>query len=121
MRAEHIIKYVKGPCVLDVGCTGHIVEPDSPYWLHGQLRKHFPNVVGIDISADNVERLKKLGYENVYVASAEQFTLNQKFNTIVAGELIEHLSNPGLFLERAKEHLAPGGRIVITTCSVAKI
>ncbi|MEM3088919.1 MAG: class I SAM-dependent methyltransferase [Candidatus Bathyarchaeia archaeon] len=115
IRTEQIIKYVKGPCVLDVGCTGHIVEPNSPYWVHGQLCKYFPNVVGIDISADNIEHLKSWGYENVHVASAEKFTLNQKFDTIVAGELIEHLSNPGLFLERAREHLAPDGRIVITT------
>lgn len=115
IRSFKILQYIRGPSILDVGCTGHTLEPNSPYWLHGQLRKQFSDVTGIDINASNVERLRELGYENVYVASAEQFGFDRKFDTIVAGELIEHLSNPGLFLERCREHLAPGGRIVITT------
>nr|WP_290668786.1 class I SAM-dependent methyltransferase [Ardenticatena sp.] len=114
-RTEQIIKHVKGPNVLDIGCTGHIIEVNSPYWLHGQLRQKFSNVVGIDINASNVKRLKEIGYDNVYVASAESFELQQQFDTIVAGELIEHLSNPGLFLQQARKHLVPNGRIVITT------
>ena len=79
------------------------------------MRQRFKNVVGIDINTSNVERLKRLGYDNIYIASAETFELQQQFDTIIAGELIEHLANPGLFLQQARKHLAPNGRIVITT------
>jgi SAM-dependent methyltransferase len=49
------------------------------------------------------------------MADAESMRLNERFDLIVAGELIEHLSNPGLFLERAREHLKEGGRLILTT------
>ena len=114
-RAAQIVPYVKGPWVLDVGCVGHVPEPHSPSWLHGVLRNRFPHVVGIDIEETHVRKLQALGYQDIHLQSAENFSLPQKFNTIVAGELIEHLASPGLFLERVKAHLAPGGSAIITT------
>ena len=115
MRAEMIVRHVKGPDVLDVGCTGHVPDVQNPYWVHGHLRKAFPSVWGIDKEADNVRRLRALGYSNVRVADAQSFDLEKRFDTIVAGELIEHLENPGAFLVTASEHLKPDGRIVLTT------
>lgn len=114
-RTSELLKWVKGPKVLDVGCTSHTVEVSSPYWLHGQLRERFPDVVGIDISSENIEALRRVGFRNLYVQSAETFDLPEKFDTIVAGELIEHLANPGLFLDRARQHLNGHGRLVLTT------
>ncbi len=115
LRANEILKWVQGPDVLDVGCTGHKVEFESPYWIHAFLRDKFPGVYGIDISAENVKLLQEHGYDHVYVQSAESFDLPQTFDTIVAGELIEHLANPGEFLVRAKAHLKANGRVVLTT------
>jgi len=114
-RVDSTIKWIQGPSVLDIGCTGHVLDTSSPHWLHGRLRKEFPLVIGIDTSAENVALLRKDGYEHVFLQSAESFQLDQQFDTIVAGELIEHLSNPGLFLTRSRDHLKPGGRIVLTT------
>jgi hypothetical protein len=34
---------------------------------------------------------------------------------IVASEIIEHLINPGGFFRSLRKHLAPGGRIIVTT------
>jgi cyclopropane fatty-acyl-phospholipid synthase-like methyltransferase len=114
-RVDKTLSWVTGPMVLDVGCTSHEIELNSEYWLHGRLRKKFPGVVGIDVSRDNVQKLQALGYNNLHIQSAEDFELNSRFDSIVAGELIEHLSCPGDFLIRAKQHLAPGGRIILTT------
>jgi 2-polyprenyl-3-methyl-5-hydroxy-6-metoxy-1,4-benzoquinol methylase len=114
-RIDEIMNWVKGPKVLDVGCTGHNLEIDSPFWLHGRLRQQFPRVIGIDISSQNINILRENGFDDVYVQSAEDFDVPEKFDTIVTGELIEHLANPGLFLQRAKAHLAEKGRIVLTT------
>jgi SAM-dependent methyltransferase len=115
VRTDATLRWVKGPKVLDVGCTGHMVEIGSPHWLHGRLRENFPSVTGVDISAENVDTLKRHGFGNVHVESAETFELPDKFDTIVAGELIEHLSNPGLFLQQARRHLGDHGRLVLTT------
>ncbi len=52
---------------------------------------------------------------NIVTADAEFMKLNEKFDLIIAGELIEHLSNPGLFLDRAREYLKEGGRLILTT------
>ncbi len=115
MRTDNILKYIQGPKVLDIGCTGHVVKFGSPDWLHGRLREQFEDVSGVDISESNLQLLKDHGYTNLHLASAEDFDLPDRYNTIVAGELIEHLANPGLFLQTAKRHLAPGGKIIIST------
>jgi 2-polyprenyl-3-methyl-5-hydroxy-6-metoxy-1,4-benzoquinol methylase len=120
-REEMILEWVNGPSILDVGCTDHIVSYESPYWLHQYLSKKFPRVVGIDISEENLKIMRSLGYQDLYQMDAETFSIPETFDTIVAGELIEHLSNPGLFLERVRFHLKPGGRLIITTPYVFSI
>lgn len=109
------MKWIKGPNVLDVGCSGHVVRANSKYWLHDHIYKSFPYVAGLDVSEDNISQMRSLGYKNLYVADAESFSINEKFDTIIAGEILEHLSNPGLFLQQAKKHLNPDGRLIITT------
>ncbi|HXX93563.1 MAG TPA: class I SAM-dependent methyltransferase [Planctomycetota bacterium] len=115
LRAELVLGWVRGPSVLDVGCAAHVPEPGSPYWVHGRLREKFPQVSGLDISERNIDFLRQRGFDNLFVANAETFTLPGKFDTVFSGELIEHLSNPAAFLDRAKHHLAEGGRVVLTT------
>ena len=107
--------YVKGPKVLDVGFVGGDPKAYGQFWLHDFLVEKFERVVGIDISEKYVAELSAAGYKNLHVASAENFSVDEKFDTVVAGELIEHLANPGLFLDRAKAHLADGGRVVVST------
>lgn len=106
---------VSGPDVLDVGCAGHIPKPGSLYWLHGRLRERFSSVIGIDLNLENIQLLREMGYENIHVANAEGFDLHQDFDTIVAGEIIEHLSNPGSFLDCCRAHLKKDGRVVLST------
>lgn len=114
-RSDYVLPHVTGPRVLDVGCAVHEPEPGSPHWLHGELLKRFPDLVGIDVNQSNVEKLTSLGYENIHVQNAETFEVGTQFDTIVAGDVIEHMSNPGRFLDSARRHLAPGGRLIITT------
>jgi len=114
-RNDYILKLVAGPDVLDIGCSDHSLRINSPYWLHGRLRNKFPSVAGVDLNNENIKKMQELGFENLTVASAEDFNLSAKFDTIVAGELIEHLSNPGLLFARCREHIKPNGILVIST------
>lgn len=112
-RIQKIIENCEGE-ILDIGCLQHSLENvKSNDWLHGRLCENFKTVVGIDMDED-VLKLRTQGYD-VYRANAEDFDLGRKFDTIVAGELIEHLSNPGSFLDCVKKHLKEEGKLILST------
>jgi SAM-dependent methyltransferase len=70
--------------------------------------------VGIDFLEEGITFLRSKGYD-VVQADAEDFELGRSFDVIVAGEVLEHLSNPRGFLLSARRHLRSEGRLVITT------
>ena len=111
-RFDVIRRYVEHKEVLDCGCVGG--GPGAEDWLHGRLVEVSKRVVGVDIQKEGVERLRKLGYEVVW-GDVTTMNLGEKFDVIVAGELIEHLPNQGLFLENMKRHLKRRGVLVLTT------
>lgn len=101
--------------VLDVGCVQHSAEEESDKnWLHKRLSDVCKEIVGIDVLKEDIRILQERGYD-VEHQSAEEFELDRDFDVIVAGELIEHLANPGKFLDCARAHLKPDGRLLLTT------
>lgn len=113
-RSTFIAELAKGKRVLDIGCVNHSLSSrQAKYWLHGILRKNASYLVGMDYEKDQIECLKKEGYNAVY-GDATDFNLDEKFDLIVAGEIIEHLTSPGKLLECAKRHLLPGGKLILT-------
>ena len=117
-RYERIIKMIKsGDTVLDVGGINHDhKEYKREDWLHKGIKKVAKQVDGIDIEREEIKHLNNLGY-NVFYADIENpdVSLDKKYDVIVAGELIEHLSKPGIFLENCKKFLKEKGRLIITT------
>lgn len=115
-RVELILSSVKSSdSVLDIGCTSRDHAKGS-IWIHELLCKKAKRVVGVDrILPDIMRGNEGDNSYNLVVADAESMRLNERFDLIVAGELIEHLSNPGLFLDRVREHLKEEGRLVLTT------
>jgi 2-polyprenyl-3-methyl-5-hydroxy-6-metoxy-1,4-benzoquinol methylase len=105
---------IRGESVLDVGCASRYGKPD---WLHGLLAKNVNNVVGIDIDAPTIEKLRSEGFD-VALADAQNFDLGLKVDTVFAGELIEHLDDVRGFLTSARRHLRTGGQLVLTTPNV---
>jgi 2-polyprenyl-3-methyl-5-hydroxy-6-metoxy-1,4-benzoquinol methylase len=107
-----IARYVrKGTKVLDVGFAGQAVTADDPVWPHALLKQAGAEVWGLDL-----ELADEYAQDPHYVAAdAEAFSLPERFEVIFAGDVIEHLSNPGAFLTRCRAHLAPGGVFLITT------
>lgn len=118
-RIPAILRVTSGPSVLDIGCTGGLQTDapavGSPLWLHGHLRERFPNVWGVDLSPTKVAALAAAGFANVIAADAQDLRLDETFDTVVAGEIIEHVPDPGRLLSSLAGHLKPGGRIVLTT------
>jgi SAM-dependent methyltransferase len=103
-----IKKYVTGKDVLDVGCAGCPYNPKKvPFDI---IKANAKSYWGLDI--------RKSKDPKILHGDAETTNLNKKFDVIVAGDIIEHLSNQGLFLENMKKHLRPGGKLIISTPNI---
>lgn len=96
--------------VLDIGFYGQGVHPGHDNWPHRWIKAR--SLYGIDIDFDEKQFPDTKRYTR---QSAENFSIPETFDTILALDLIEHLSNPGLFLQSCKKHLKPHGKIVIST------
>lgn len=114
-KYDWIVKYIKDKKVLDLGCIQHNIDKTKKSnWLHGKIVKDAGSVLGVDYLKDEVIALNKCGY-NIIWADVETMKLENKYEVIVAGDIIEHLSNFGYFLERVKEHLDSKGIFLLTT------
>jgi 2-polyprenyl-3-methyl-5-hydroxy-6-metoxy-1,4-benzoquinol methylase len=112
---EFIAGLARGKRVLDVGCVAHEAEAEQQdYWLHRIIAQTAVSVMGLDILEKEVELLRQRGYHMVG-GNACTVDLSKTFELIVAGEFIEHVDAPGEFLQNMKRHLAPDGRLVLTT------
>ena len=108
-----LLPLIDGKRLLDVGCIGHDFEARQimgTFYI-ADFQKVAAYVKGIDILAEDVQRARKHGFE-VEIGDAETFVDGQKYDVIFAGELIEHLSNPGNFLKCAHENLVDDGVMV---------
>ncbi|MEM9701287.1 MAG: class I SAM-dependent methyltransferase [Planctomycetota bacterium] len=110
-----------GKQVLDVGCVDARSKEESAgrvqrkaNALHRRIVELAPETLGADIDAEGVVALNEAGFRCVE-ANVETMELGRTFDLIVAGEIIEHLENCGLFLHTARRHLNPGGRLIIST------
>ena len=113
-RIAQLVPYVEGKSLLDVGCTSAFGRPD---WIHGALARAANRCVGVDIDPESVARIADAGYD-VRLGDAEVLDLDEQFDVVHAGELIEHLDNPHAFLQAVKARIAPDGILVLTTPNV---
>ena len=112
-RMKFIINYSKNKNVLNVGCADN-------FTLHKEIGKVSNKLIGIDINKEKLDNFTKKNFI-VYKKNAESFSFNTKFDLIIAGELIEHLPNPGLFLKNSKKMLRQNGELIITTPNMTNI
>jgi len=123
-REKYLIEYCKDKNVLHIGCC------DSPFCierykkgklLHTELINSAKKVIGIDVDSASLEYLKNKGINNLYEINVEKIKENniavlydEKIDIILAGEILEHLNNPGLFLEGIKRLAKENVELIIT-------
>lgn len=103
--------------VLDVGCVRHDESQRNEGNLHARINNVVEKTVGIDIIESEIKKMQAEGW-NCTVGNAENLGdigFEDEFDVVVAGELIEHLSNPGQFLDGAHKITTPTGRLILTT------
>lgn len=120
-REDVIATLISGKRVLDIGSLGQ----SSEYCLWRVLERHTASLTGVDLpSADATARnllhvdadgLRHKGDPRIVYGNMETLDLGQTFQVVVAGDVIEHVSNQGLFLDNIYRHLEPGGCLVLTT------
>jgi 2-polyprenyl-3-methyl-5-hydroxy-6-metoxy-1,4-benzoquinol methylase len=70
----------------------------------------------MDYETDIVEQAQQR-YPNLRLVAGniETFETDEEFDVVILGDLIEHLSNAGLALDRVARLLAPDGQVLIST------
>lgn len=120
-RLELIERLCAGKKVLHLGCTNYPYTLDAienNMLLHFSLEKIASEICGFDYDQAGLDILSEHGSTNLHRADLENLgdvAVDEKFDVIVAGEMIEHLNNPGLFLDGIKRFMAPDAQLVLTT------
>ena len=125
MKLVQRVEFIKSLCaeqrVLHLGCTNWPYTKDAiekGMLLHFDLKKIASELYGFDFDQAGLDILATAGEKNLYRADLERLdevALDETFDVIIAGEIIEHLSNPGLFLNGIKRFMGSDSRLVITT------
>lgn len=120
-RLEVIRELCRGKRVLHLGCTNFPYTKQAiehNMLLHFELENIASHVTGFDYDQEGLDILAAHGSTDLFRADLEKLDevlCDEKFEVIVAGEMIEHLNNPGLFLHGIKRFMAEETRLVITT------
>ena len=100
-RQPYIMAHCKDKRVLDFGCVGH--TPGELGKLGIELKKITKEYWGIDSRPYNDDRIIQLDVEH----NSWDVIPDVQFDMVICGEIIEHLSNPGFFLDNLKRFNCP--------------
>jgi 2-polyprenyl-6-hydroxyphenyl methylase/3-demethylubiquinone-9 3-methyltransferase len=112
-RDERRLDALAGLRVLDIGCGGGILS--EPLARLGAM------VVGADPSQTNVEAAKlhasEAGVAVDYRATTAEALAEEgeRFDVVLAMEVVEHVADLGLFIRRCAEMVRPGGLMITAT------
>lgn len=111
-RNAKSLSCLSGLRVLDIGCgAGLLCEP---------LTRLGAQVIGVDPSASNIAAAKlhaDKGHLSIdyRCTTVEQMDVRERFDIVLAMEVVEHVADIGAFLSRCAALLKPGGMMVVST------
>jgi 2-polyprenyl-6-hydroxyphenyl methylase/3-demethylubiquinone-9 3-methyltransferase len=113
-RNVRSLNCLSGLRILDIGCgAGLLCEP---------LTRLGAQVIGVDPSASNIAAAKlhaDKGHLSIdyRCTTVEEMDVRERFDIVLAMEVVEHVSDVGMFLSRCAAMLKPGGVMVVSTLS----
>lgn len=100
--------------VLDVGCAAGV--------LSRRMKLNGCNVVGIEFDIKSAKKAQNY-CEDIIIGNVESLELEKKyenyFDSIVFADVLEHLIDPLVVLQRFKDYLKDDGYIIISVSNVA--
>ncbi len=120
-RLDVIKQLCAGKRVLHLGCTNYPYTDaaiEANMLLHFELEDLASDLYGFDYDQRGLDILASHGSKNlcrVDLERLDEVEAYQAFDVIVAGEMIEHLNNPGLFLSGIKRFMGPKTILLLTT------
>lgn len=113
---QQLVQHARGRTVLDIG----FVEHDESYmasqdWEHGLVASVAKRCVGVDLLEEGVAAARKRGLEAVAMDATSEETLDDRFDLVIIGDVIEHVHSPEGLLRFAARHLGEGGQILLKT------
>ncbi len=110
---KQVLGDVKGKTILDVGCGGGLMcEP---------LARLGAKVTGIDADAQAIATAsahatrQNLNITYINSAAEDLVRRGKTFDVVMGLEIVEHVSNPRLFVELLAKLVRPGGIVVMST------
>ncbi|PAX59724.1 class I SAM-dependent methyltransferase [Brunnivagina elsteri] len=109
-RIEFVENIIRGKSVLHIGCLDHV--PLIQYrikqgrWLHQRITDTASDCLGIDINREGIEfvrshmNISNVCYGDIESANKIEAISARFWDYAVFGEVIEHLDNPVIFLEK---------------------
>jgi 2-polyprenyl-6-hydroxyphenyl methylase/3-demethylubiquinone-9 3-methyltransferase len=111
-RNVRSLNCLSGLRMLDIGCgAGLLCEP---------FTRLGADVIGIDPSATNIAAAKlhaDKGHLSIdyRCTTVEEVDVRERFDIVLAMEVVEHVVDVGAFLDRCAQMLKPGGMMVVST------
>lgn len=121
---EWLLSYVSDRTVLHLGCAGNLLQYGRDACLHYRVSKVCTGLYGIELDKTALETVKawvpedkegRIRYFAGNVEELDKILIQQKFDIVLAGSIIEHLSNPGLMLRHLRSLCRDDGKVIIIT------
>jgi SAM-dependent methyltransferase len=114
--------------VMHVGCTDAPLtktKATRKQLLHQKLAAVCKELIGVDLDLASLDYLRKEhGITNLYchnIENLDSFPNQEKVDVLMAGEVLEHLNNVGLFFENCRTRLQKDGVVLVTVPNALSI
>ena len=122
-RQDFVIAYAMGKKVLHLGCVDQGLAEEKyniGIYMHARLHAVCSDLWGIDLDEPGIRWMEKMGWKQLLIGNIEELAPSsplfmQDFDLLVLSEVIEHLDNPGRFLQTIRPLFRPQTELLITT------
>ncbi len=120
-RLDYLLTACANKKVLHLGCSsGRYIQAriERGSLLHDKLAGVVGSLHGVDIDKKSLDLMKSLGFRNLYFGNVEQLdkvNINETFDIVLAGDLLEHITRPGSMLDGIMGLLDKDGKVIIST------